>query len=309
MYRPILSILIVIIFHEILFSQEKCECCTYNSIDKVELYADFFAPNLISSANIRQATIYTTEKINDTKKRYLQTKFEFNKQGYVIKRKWYIMGGKPQSMYSYDRNEKNEITTVTFSYLDRNEKKIDFMSPEVTDYHYSNNGKLIKTKQRGNNGEVLADSMTNYESFKYDVNGKMIKNIRHLYWEGFESGSKHVYNKTHLEYVNEYERSSKIYIDDELFLTSTTKFNNQGNKTFQEDFNVKMNSLASSTIYNYDEKNNLSFIKVRSGEGAGTECEDGGNFQETYFYDERGLVKIIIHEFENVECKMEVEFK
>ena len=62
------------------YSQDKCACCTYNSIDDIALFDEFFSPETINKNGITYAIVYTTEQFGDTIHNYLQAKFTFNKK-------------------------------------------------------------------------------------------------------------------------------------------------------------------------------------------------------------------------------------
>ena len=301
-------ILILILQFQIVLSQDKCECCTYNSIDNKDLFQEFFSPDSIRVHGIQEAIIYTTEKYDNIANNYLQTKFTFNKQGFVVYRKWYNRGGKPHSLYKYNRNENNQITKITFSYLDSNEVISDFMPPEITDYYYGANNQLIKIKERDYLGNIKDDSISHYTLFEYDKNDKISRVLRHNYWEGSKD-SKHSYFDERISFLTDFYSKSETYNDNKLWLKTETKYNEFGRKIFEEDFNVMLNSLAFTSNYLYDDNHKLILYKVQSGNGAGTECEDGGNFQETYSYNALGLLEKILHQYDNVNCVMKIEYK
>ncbi len=307
MDKILCSLVILAIQFNFVMSQEKCECCTYNSLDIHEKFQEFFSPDSIRLYKINEAVIHTTEKFSDTVNNYLEAKFDFNKQGFVISRKWYNRGGKPHSIYTYDRNEKNQIIKISFSYLDSNEMISDFMPPEITDYYYDVKGRLIKIKERNYKGQIDEDSLSDFEVHEYDNSGRLSRVLRHYYWPG-NVDSKHTNYDERISYDADQNLESLTYNDNKPWLKCRIKNDDFGKKILEEYFNVNSNSLSSVVQYEYDIHKRPISIKTQSGEGSFTECNDGGDFQETYSYNNIGLLFKIFHQFDNVSCTMNIEF-
>ncbi len=238
-----------VFFIKVNYSQEKCVCCTYNSIDNYDLFEEFFNPDKIVENGITNSTVFTTEKFGDTINNYLQAKFTFNEKGYVTDRKWYNRGGKAHSIYEYKRNQLNQITKITFTYLDSNEVKSDFMKPEVKDYYYDSNNKLIKIKERDYNGKIQEDSISHYTKYEYK-NGKKSRILRHYYWDG-SVNAEHNYYDRNISYKSKFESYSEMLLDNELWLKIKENYNENGKVIFEETYNVKAESEADTEEYEY----------------------------------------------------------
>jgi hypothetical protein len=300
------TLILLIFFAKSIVGQEKCECCTYNSFDKRNLFESFFEPNIINLNNIDTAIILTKEKYNDTLNNYIQGKFIFNDKGYVDSKIEYF-GGNPNSISEYERDSLNNITKIIFTYLDSNENKSNSMSPKVRDLKYNKDNRLIKIKERDYDGNLNEDSISNYTLYEYQDSRK-VKILHHFYWKGNDT-VVHNYNKELITYIDANESESKVYIDNILFLTITRHYDSFGKVIDEEVFNERLNSLAISEKYTYSNSGKILTYNVTSGDGAGTECPDGDNYNENYIYEQQGLISEIIHEFEGVQCIMTVEYK
>jgi hypothetical protein len=74
---------ICFLFSLTLIGQEKCECCSNYSIDKFEMYLDFFSPDIIKTKHIKELEISTIEYNGKDSIQFLQAKFQFDKNGFV----------------------------------------------------------------------------------------------------------------------------------------------------------------------------------------------------------------------------------
>lgn len=305
--RVFLILGLVLFLTKVNFSQEKCECCTYNSIDNIDLFEDFFNPQRIVEKGISKAIISTTEKFDDTLNNYLQTEFTFNKKGYVISRKWFYHG-KPNHLYEYERNSINQITKVSFSYLDSTGVNSDLMPHEITDYTYDKAGRIVRTKERDSKGNILADSISNYVKYEYNQSGKVSRKVTHYFFNWYED-PEHDYYEENISYQNDLKSTSEIFNNNKLWLTKKSSYNSLDRVILNESFNVKLDALATITEFTYLESGEISSLKEKSGKGAGTECLDGGNFNEEYHYDKVGLLFEILHRYDEVECKLTIEYK
>lgn len=74
--------------------------------------------------------------------------FNFNSEGYVIKRIVFNRLGKYHSSYDFKRDNNNKILLETFHYLDSIGEEVDFLSQQWI-YKYKD-GRLVMIKELDN---------------------------------------------------------------------------------------------------------------------------------------------------------------
>ena len=160
--KNLIIILILVITPIKLIGQENiCDCCSYSSLQYQQDYEEIFNPSLIKSKGIREVMVYTKPKtssdsIENTK--YREIKFKFNRNGFVISKTHYNRIGKPHSTYDLKRNKSGKIYQQIFNYIDSLEQKSSFFGQEIIDFKYDSKNRLVKIKERGSKGQILADN-------------------------------------------------------------------------------------------------------------------------------------------------------
>lgn len=299
-------ILFCIHFSITTYAQDECACCTYESIDNKENFEKLYAPKMITSTKIKSAEVYSTQIVNSDSIKYLQAKFDFNSNGYVIERKWYNRGGKPHSTYIYERNNNHLITKVTFHYLDSLGNIADPAFPDIIDLEYDSNGHVIKLKARDYKGRILPDEKSHFSTFQYDQKGRVKTEFRQSYFEG---GDTYIYETTFL-----YNPKSQLN-------TLLTKYN--GKPWFKSEVSLDKsdrpiqiiatslprNILAWKKTFKYDQSGKLIIYNIESGPGSIDECPEQGKFEETYLYTDSGLVSQIDHSYGETICRMVITYR
>jgi hypothetical protein len=142
------------------FSQkEVCACASYSSLQYEINYENIFPHDTIRKEKITQVIIYTTGNSSENPStplftKYIESKFHFDKNGYVSCRIQY-RAGRPNEIYEFERNEAGQVTKQTFTYLDSLGQKYLGFPPQITDYSYDNNNNLVLEKQRDVKGQIV----------------------------------------------------------------------------------------------------------------------------------------------------------
>lgn len=279
--------------------ENPCECCLHSSLKFDVKYEEFFLPNLIESKKIIETIAFTQSHSNEEKSpsdEYTEMRFKFDKKGYVSQKFEYNLG-KLNNLYDFKRNLKGKVIKQTFYYLDSLGVKSDFFPPETIDYSYDSNGNLIKSKNRGLDEKVLPDSKTNHVKYRYDSFNRILNIFMFQYSSSGNSSSiSSDYNYDVKNYTGTYES------------TYNNKPFSSGSLTYNKEWQKLTENGAFEEIYKYDEAGRLIEFKSTAGENAASECPDGGNFTDKYFYDRSGLLESISHSYGNHHCKIRFEY-
>ena len=327
--KPIQHILYIslLLFGINLFAQDNqnmCECCSYGSLQYVEDYETVFPKKLIASKKIKEVIIYTTGhnriKKDDLKNantiviqkpltsEYKELKFKFNDDGLVISRTEYILG-RPHMKYDFERNNPGLIVKETAYYIDSTEQISTYeLGKDIKDYKYDAKGRLIQKKERDYNGTIVPDAQASFMQFEYDVKNRMVKRIRQIYID-FEGSTTHR-NITTYRFDNmNYSASYKMNDDGELFATGKMTYTKDWKILSDKSYNNKLKKNSFDIEYEYMEDGRISLFKITAGEGAGSECPDGGSYTDEYIYNDEGLLDGILHHYNNYTCEMRFVYK
>ena len=309
-YKSFLAATLILFCHLTRGQNDVCECCAYNSLKFKNDFTGVFPPDLIQKAKVQTVTVYT-ESFDVSSKaiaKYREMKFKIDNHGQVTSKTEYNRKGKPHSIYEFERNAKGQAIKQTFTYLDSLEQKsTGFSAPEVIDYTYDTQNRLVKSQERHFKANSVVDEKSNYSRFQYDTKGRLIEETRQYYYEG--SGLETaVYKTTFTYFGDKLAGESKTYENKKLFLTTKFTYNKSWRPIKEEEYNNLMNRPAATTNYKYDLMGRLVYYETRAGGGSGSECPDGGTFTETYEYDDKGLLSRITHSFGKNTCVMTFEY-
>lgn len=310
MPKSFLVLILVLICYLTHGQSDVCECCAYNSLKSKNDFTTIFSSDLIQKARVHTINVYTESFDLSSKAtaKYREMKFNVDNQGQVISKTEYDRKGKPHSIYEFERNSSGQTIKQTFNYLDSLEQKsTGFSTPEIIDYSYDTQNRLVKSKERDLKGNSVLDEKSNYSKFQYDAKGRMIEETRQYYYEG--SGLETAIYKTTFNYLGDkLTGESKTYENKKLFLTTKVTYNKFWKPIKEEQYNNLMNRPAATTNYKYDLMGRLVYYNTKAGSGSGSECPDGGTFLETYEYDNKGLLSRITHSFGGNKCVMTIEY-
>lgn len=303
----ILLFTIVLIPFRLIGQDNICDCCSYSSLQYQQDYEDIFNPSIIKSRGIKEVMVYTKPKTSSDSNeptKYREIKFKFNKNGLVISKTWYNQMGKPHSKYDLKRNKAGKIYQQVFNYIDSLEQKSSFFGQEIIDFKYDTKKRLIKIKERGPKGQLLADNKSMYTIFKYDNKDRVIRIKRHRNYNNESSISITDYDFSD----NTFSATYKTMRDGKLSLTGEKKYNKNWKETIDKTYNETLKSIAFEEYFEYDSNNRLLKYQSISGQGSGSECPDGGNYTDNYKYDDDLLIAIY-HTFRENTCEMTFEYR
>ncbi|MCG6190077.1 hypothetical protein [Maribellus maritimus] len=286
----------------ILNGQDKCECCTYYSIENEDLYEYFFNSDFIKANLIKQAIVYTTETNEQNSFRFQHAKFLFDSNGNISARYDYNQNGKPHMIKEYFRDDSGMIIKTSKSYLKEDESKTNSWSPTIIDYFYNQAGLLIKIKERDNKGNVISDSLSEYTTYNYDSKGRMIKEYRYANY----SGSIYIYEQD-IDYPSDKESIGITKNNGNDWLKTSSRFDSKARLIQQTDYDFPDNEIVWDKEYIFLNDRLTEQISKR-GNGF-TECPDNDEFTEDYFYNYFGLLEKINHKFDRVTCEMIIEYE
>jgi hypothetical protein len=283
-----------------------CDCASYSSLQFQREYETIFPHEKMKSEGIKQVIVYTTGSSSADSTRmlfskYIELKFNFDADGYVASR-IHFHQGTSNYIYEFERNAKKQITRLTVFYLDSLEQKATTNPSEIIDFIYDKKGRLIEEWPRL---PVHLESTKNYTKHKYFRNGKLKKTTRKIWYDDI--------NKW--EIITSYRyaagnliQTSKTVTNGELFTSDSITYNKDQQVLSEQTYNHLTHAKAWDKKYEYNANGQLVRFGMRSGPGGGTECADGGNFSEYYFYPGNGLIERIVHKYGIYTCAMGFEY-
>lgn len=306
----ILLLAIISIPFRVIGQDNICDCCSYSSLQYQQDYEDIFKPSIIKSKGIKEVMVYTKPKISSDSSettKYREIKFKFNRNGLVISKTLYNRMGKPHSKYNLKRNKAGKIYQQIFYYIDSLEQKSSFFDQEIIDFKYDNKNRLIKIKERGSKGQILADNKSKYSTIKYDSQDRIISIKRYMYWDYDNKSSVSVTDYNFSD--DSFNATYKTIRDGKLSLSGEKKYNKNWKETIDKTFNKTLKSIAFEEHFEYDSNNRLLKYQSISGHGSASECPEGGNYMDKYKYDDNGFLITIHHTFEKNTCEMTFEYR
>lgn len=289
-----------------------CECCTYSSLQYEETFENKIIPEVIKKNKIKVLTIYNTSKeilktAKDTtytivNKEYKEMILKFNSNGYVIEQILFSHGRYNDSN-EFIRDNNNKILSKTFYYLDSLGNK-DKVIDNKWLYTYLN-GQLKQRKELGYNQKIQPDNKSSFESYEYDKNGRILKEIRNTFIEGSES----FYYQTIIKYDDLAKSSTSITRDKKsVFSTTKTKYDSNQKPLDIKYYDGTNNKILEQKKYAYNKNGQLLKLNVTNF-GLATECPDNGSYSDTYSYSSLNLINKIKHQFEKTICELRFEYK
>lgn len=290
-----------------------CSCCTYETLSFSEDFEKWFPPSEIVKNKIKSVTIYTTSRLsqpgNDTSFKIINPEYremilKFNDKGYLFERIYFNRLGKFHSINEFERDKDNRILTKTFFYLDDSTGvKDETFLPEKWIYSY-HNGLLTKLKQLGDKFVDIEDNKTEYTSFKYDTQSRLIQTIHSTYYDGHP---RYIF-KSKTRY--DAKKNTKTTITTHRGRIISKEFSNCDSKqdpTFTSIQDGK-NKKIGSRLYEYNSNGLLISIENKNS-GTFTECPDGGNLIERYSYSDSNLLIRIDHYYKLTLCSLRFKFE
>ncbi|MEP2935764.1 MAG: hypothetical protein ABJM06_14875 [Gilvibacter sp.] len=308
--KLILILVLVIVPHNLISQDNICDCCSYYSLKYQQNYEEIFNPSSIKSSGIKQVMVYTNPKTSSDSSettKYREIKFEFDRNGFVISKTWYNRKGKPHSTYDFKRNKAGKIYQQTFNYIDSLEQKSSPFGQEITDFSYDNKNRLVKIKERSSSGEILADNKSTYSIIKYDDKNRIVRRERYIYWSYDDKTQLSITDFTFSD--ESFSATYKSIWDGGQTISGEKKYNQNWQQTMGKSFNDALKSIAFEEYYEYDSNNKLIKYQTISGQGAGSECPDGGSYIDNYEYDSNGFLTKINHTFNENVCEMTFEYR
>ena len=312
-------ILLAILFwgHSRLYGQQSdytiCDCCTYSIFQYKNDYDNVFPPTTIKNNGVRELTIYTTSRQSKSSKdttyaivdpEYREMTFLFNSAGYVETQIVFNRRGHYHSVYDYTRDNNNKVLTKTFHYLDETGKKMEDFIPEKWIYTYSDN-RLTKIKKLDNKFIEQPDNKSDYTAYIYDYKGRATIETRQLYYDWTES----TYYQTKTKY-NDTSNTSIATTRDrkKVFSIVKTKYTTNQKPVNEKFYDGRNNKLLQDENFTYNSEGQLIKYQVKNS-GMGTECPDGGNFQNIIIYSDLKLIDRIRHQYKNTVCELRFVYK
>lgn len=305
MKKSIQLLILFLLVSTLSFGQEdKCECASYNSLQFRNDFEQLFPPSTIKQANLKEVIVTMNGDSS-----YREMKYIFNNNGLVISRTWYNRRGIPHSIYEYYRDSNGLIVKQTFSYIDSLERKYENSSPEIIDFEYDSDGRLIKKKERGYRGVIPMDDESSFTTYRYDDKGRKTMENRQYYFEGS------IDNKLTQYITNwKYDDSNYVAISEtrqrnELIWSTETTYNSNWKPIIEMQINNSVDKHAWQTTYQYNKKKQVIWFSTKSGDGSVSECPEGGTYTESYSYNDSGLVQSVEHIYGETTCKMVFQYK
>jgi hypothetical protein len=171
-------------------------------------------------------------------------------------------------------------------------------------YFYSDNH-LTQIKKLDDKFIEQPDNKSDYIAYAYDSLGRVIVETRQLYYDWTESS----YYQTKTKY-NDASSTSIATTRDKKKLFSIVKTNYTTNQkpANQKFYDGRNNKLLEDEIFTYNPEGQLIKYQVKNS-GMGTECPDGGNFQNTITYSTLKLIDKIRHQYKNTVCELRFTYK
>lgn len=286
----------------ILNGQDKCECCTYYSIENEELYEYFFNPDFIKVNQIKRAIVYTTETNDQKSFRFQHAKFLFDSNGNITARYDYNQNGKPHMIKEYFRDNTGNVIKTSKSYLKEDESKTDSWKPRIVDYSYNQAGLLIKIKERDYSGIALADSLSEYTKYSYDSKKRLIREYRYANY----SGSIYAYEQK-INYPSDKKSIGITKNNGKDWIKTLSQFDDKERLIQQTDYDIPDNNVVWDKEYVF--LNDRLTKQIGRNGNAITECPDNDEFTEDYNYNNFGLLDKINHKFDKVTCEMIIKYE
>nr|WP_315247600.1 hypothetical protein [uncultured Flavobacterium sp.] len=311
MKNKIILVLFCLITLNTFGQAEVCDCCTY-SLKYEEAFENKIIPEVIKKNNIKILTIYNTSKeflktAKDTtyrivNKEYKEMILKFNSSGYVIEQISFYHG-RYNDLNEFLRDNKNKILSKTFYYLDSLGNKDKVINNEWSYIYF--NGLLKQKKELDYNQKIQPDNKSSFESYEYDINGRIIKEIMNTFIDDTES----IYYQTITKYDDVTKSSTSITRDKKnVFSTTNSKYDSNQKPLDIKYYEGENNKILEQKKYTYNKNGQLIKLIVKNF-GIATECPDNGNYSDTYFYSSLNLIDKIKHQFGKNICELRFEYK
>lgn len=286
-----------------------CECCAYHSLRHIREYEQLFPPASIRAAGTKALIFYTRvravgdQTADSRPATYREIEFRFDAQGYVAEIIQYGNGGVAFGKNKLVRDvATHNIQMTTLLFLDPFGNAMTAFPSSTTDYFYDEKNLLTKTKVRGLKGEILPDSLASYQQFEYDILRRVIRSRDYSWYptaESLDNGTETVFNDTN------FTSRSRLSTGPDLLMTSETSYNTDWQPVRQVDTDPATGEPIAEQNWKYDDNGRLVRYTIRSFSG-GSECPDGGTFEETHTYTPEGILQKVEHVFDGHLCEIMV---
>lgn len=276
-------------------TQSLCVCCTNNLFPMFKLdFTKKFPPDKIKKAGIKEALISVKGRKNGSQtvvEKYRAHKFIFNNRGLAIRRISYNSQNKPYAKFDYEYNAAGKITKSVY-YADQIKKPVT-----VTVYYYNKNNYLIKRANQVN-GKLTSYGTTTYG---LDNQGRMLK----------EAGSGYTftykYHNPSFSAIREYRSNNQLFGRSKIFYDK--KWQPIKDQTLFMSPKVGKGPLPIISYKRaYSSSGQLLMYKITSTPPVLSECPEKGNQKKEFSYNKEGLIKQVVHSYQNVSCKLAFEY-
>lgn len=306
-----------------------CTCSHYflKSYTEVEKY---FSTDSIKKNKIKEIVVYTTpysrwdtlESKTSFKvrkpiaKEYVSIKIIFDAEGRVKMIKEFY-NSTPSTIVSYERDPRGNIIKQTGNYMDSTENVSNDGLPEtIIDNTYNDKNQLIKSKHRSYDGKILADNLSQWETYQYDFKNRIVTQHRHYYWDiNYVDGRKQTEEENDIKTTYFDDKSTsclEFYSSKKLIYKELTQYNKNGlaiqTKAIQS---YNLDTLVNTYRYNKNNQIVVHQVKSQQNQDLGGECPEGkgGEMDERYYYNSNGLLEKKVSSYDKYSCVLQMEFK
>jgi hypothetical protein len=285
-------------------------------------FENVFSPTTIKMGGIKEVLIFvkgshrsdssiTSNTVTNDNIILLESKkrkLKFDNNGLVIARLEPENKSFATLTETFERNTIGKISKQTIFYVDSlGHKTSSWMPPEITDYTYDAKNRLIKSKRRDLDGNIVSDDKSRYIKYEYDNKDRIIKQINQYYYDGTfpTSIDSIIYKYSDNIMISTYHD----YSDGLLIGIDTTYYNSKGKPLKNKLYQIQDSKNNYEIIYKYDSKDRLISYQSICGKDCIEECEEKASFIDTYFYNDNGLLTKIIHSYGAYSCEIRFEYK
>lgn len=290
-----------------------CDCCTYSILQYKNDYDPIFLPSEIKQSGIREVSVYTTSRRNQNPEdtlfqlvdsEYVEMVFRFNGDGYVSSQTLYNRRGRYHSIYEFTRDDSNRVLSKSFHYLDESGNRVEDFGEQKWIYVYEGT-QLVMIKKLDVEFKEQPDRKSDYTIYAYDQHGRMVTENRQMYY----FGRKPSWYKTTIKYDDASNTSvARTRSERGAFLTERTIYTESQKPLHRKRFSGRSNNLLDEEFFTYNVAEQLVRYEVRTS-GFGTECPDGGNYTNIFYYSGQERIERILHQYEATQCELRFEYK
>lgn len=273
-------------------AQTECDCCNLYLLTNFKAWESFFPPSSIAKNNYETLKAnYSFVDSNGVTQTMPLAVFNFNKKGYVKELKEYYRGI-PNHKVKFDRKFKKRIKSTTTVYLDESGNELSNFGGTFTQYSYSK--RTVKTKERPLNGEFLDDDKQSYQTVTYDSKGLRIHQFNQYHYENGSNEPYHSEVRSEFVFINDTTGIRNSYLGDSSWINERLILTDFGKEKLSEmAYATNPNDVIYRQEYQYNSNEQCVHIKSRTpNEGIATECQDKGEFDIYYNYEDNVLKSV-----------------